>query len=251
MGTWICHLRIAENLLPHFPELDKTLFAFGNLAPDSGIPNETWTKFDPPKEVTHFLRKGEGEDKIHDLVYYREYLADITPQDDIQRYSFRFGYFTHLVCDILWMKYLGTPTKTAFHEMIAEDNLKAWDKIKDDWYGLDQIYNRAHPENLFWRVIHKTPNPPSYLPFINEKALHTQYDHIRKFYGEPDPEFFIERKFPYLNESTMTRVVEDTVKATLLIIEKLKHIETKKLQSSSEILPTEFMLPYQMPLGDL
>ena len=64
------------------------------------------------------------------------------------------------------------------------------------------------------------------------------------------PEFFIERKFPYLNESTMTRIVEDTVKATLLVIEKLKHIEIKNLQSSSEILPTELMLPYQMPLGD-
>ena len=251
MGTWICHLRIAEKLLPNFPELDKTLFAFGNLAPDSGIPNETWTEFDPPKEVTHFLQKGEGEDKVRDLVYYREYLANINPQDDIQRYSFRFGYFVHLICDILWMKYLGPTTKTAFHEMIAEDHLKAWEKIKDDWYGLDQLYNLAHPENLFWQVIHKTPSPPSYLPFINEKALHQQYNHIRRFYGEPDPEYFIERKFPYLNESTMAHIVEDTVKATLLVIEKLKHIENQNLQSSSEILPAEFMLPYQMPLGDL
>jgi hypothetical protein len=251
MGTWICHLRIAEKLLPHFPKLDETLFSFGNLAPDSGIPNETWTEFDPPKEVTHFLRKGEGEDKIHDLEYYREYLADTNSQDDIRLYSFRFGYFTHLICDILWSKYLLKPTKTMCRKMLEEDHLKAWDTIKDDWYGLDQIYNRAHPENLFWQVINKTPNPPSYLPFINEKALHTQYNHIRKFYGEPDPEFFVERKFPYLNESTMTRVVEDTVKATLMVIETLRHIDIKKLQSSSEILPTEFMLSYQMPLGDL
>jgi hypothetical protein len=49
----------------------------------------------------------------------------------------------------------------------------------------------------------------------------------------------------------MTSIVEDTVKATLLVIETLKHIEIKQLQSSSEILPTEFMLPYQMPLGDI
>lgn len=251
MGTWICHLRVAEKLLPHFPEVDKTLFTFGNLAPDSGIPNETWTEFDPPKEVTHFLQKGAGEDMVHDLVYYREYLANLNPREDIQLYSFRFGYFTHLICDILWMKYLGATTKKEFQEMIAVDPLKAWDKIKDDWYGLDQLYNRAHPENLFWRVIHKTPSPPSYLPFVNEKALHQQYNHIRKFYGEPDPIFFVERKFPYLNESTMSRIVEDTVKATLLVIEKLKQIEIQNLQSSSEILPTELMLPYEMPLGDI
>jgi len=48
----------------------------------------------------------------------------------------------------------------------------------------------------------------------------------------------------------MRRVVEDTVKATLFIIEKLKHIEIRKLQSSAEILPAELMRPYEMPLGD-
>ena len=75
-----------------------------------------------------------------------------------------------MICDILWMKYLGETTKKAFHEIIATDKQKAWGTIKDDWYGLDQLYNRAHPENLFWQVIHKTPYPPSYLPFINEKG---------------------------------------------------------------------------------
>lgn len=250
VGTWICHLRIAEKLLPHFPELDKVTFTFGSLAPDSGIPNETWTEFDPPKEVTHFLHKGEGEDMIRDLVYYREYLSNLDPGGDIQKYSFRFGYFTHLICDILWMKYLGSTTKTAFRELIAEDEMKAWGLIKDDWYGLDQLYNRVHPEGLFWQIIHKTPSPPSYLPFINENALHHQYNHIRKFYGEPDPEFFIERKYPYLNEATMTRIVEDTVRATLFAIEKIKASELDGLQSTSEILPAEFMQPREMPLGD-
>ena len=250
MGTWICHLRIAEKLLPFFPELDKTTFTFGNLAPDSGIPNETWTEFDPPKEVTHFLEKGENEDRIRDLLYYREYISNLDPKDDIQKYSFRFGFFTHLICDFLWSKYIGNTTMTVFHEMIEADPLQAWGKIKDDWYGLDQRYNREHPENLFWQVIYKTPSPPSYLPFINEKALHIQYDHIRKFYGEPQPEWFIERKYPYLNESAMRRVVDDTVKATLFIIEKIKHIDIGNLQSSTEILPPEYMLPYEMPLGD-
>jgi hypothetical protein len=251
MGTWICHLRIAEKLLPHFPELDTTLFTFGNLAPDSGIPNETWTEFDPPKEVTHFLHRGEGEDMIRDLVYYREHLTNITPQDDIQKYSFRFGFFTHLICDMLWFKYLDATTKTAFQELIAEDHQKAWGLFKNDWYGIDQVYNHSHPEGLFWQVIHKEANPPSYLPFIKENALHQQYDYIRKFYGEYDAYWFEERKYPYLNESTMSRIVNDTVKAILLIIEKLKHIESENLQSSSEILPKELMLPYDMPLGDV
>ena len=38
MGTWISHLRIAENLLDHFPELDEITFTFGNLSPDATSP---------------------------------------------------------------------------------------------------------------------------------------------------------------------------------------------------------------------
>jgi hypothetical protein len=134
--------------------------------------------------------------------------------------------------------------------MIDEDASKAWGLIKDDWYGLDQRYNRDHPEGLFWQVIHKYPSPPSYLPFVNEKALHTQYDHIRKFYGEPEPGWFIERKFPYLNEITMSRVVEDTTKATLLIVDQLRQQGSGDLKSSIKLLPEEIIRPYKMPLGD-
>ena len=149
------------------------------------------------------------------------------------------------------MKYLNSTTKKAFQKLFEEDHLKAVGMIKDDWYGLDQLYNRIHPGGLFWQVIHKTPYPPSYLPFIKEKALYQQYDHIRKFYGEPDPEFFIKRKYPYLNEATMSRIVGDTVTATLFIVEQLKQIEFDHLQSTAEILPLELMRPYEMPLGDI
>ncbi|MBI2331330.1 MAG: hypothetical protein HYU84_04060 [Chloroflexi bacterium] len=230
---------------------DETTFTFGNLAPDSGIPNETWTEFDPPKEVTHFLEKGEGEGMIRDLVYYREYLADINPQDGIQKYRFRLGFFTHLICDMLWFKYLDATTKTAFQELIAEDYQKAWNLFKKDWYGIDQVYNHTHKDGLFWQVIHKEPNPPSYLPFIREPALHQQYDYIRKFYGEYDPYWFEERKYPYLNESTMNRIVDDTVDATLFILEKIKEADLENLQSTAQVLPREMMLPYKMPLGDI
>jgi len=64
MGTWISHLRIAEQLLTAMPQLDEVAFIYGNLAPDSGLPNADWSAFDPPKEVTHFLRPGEDEGRI-------------------------------------------------------------------------------------------------------------------------------------------------------------------------------------------
>ena len=67
MGTWIAHLRVAENLLPHLGSVDEVAFAYGSLAPDSGLPNADWSAFDPPKEVTHFLRPGEDEGRIKEL----------------------------------------------------------------------------------------------------------------------------------------------------------------------------------------
>jgi hypothetical protein len=194
------------------------------------------------------MEKGEGEDMIRDLDYYREYVAELNPKEGIQKYSFRFGFFTHLICDLLWAKYLMPATKELCRDLLAEDELKAWSAIKEDWYGLDQRYNRAHPEGLFWQVIHKTPSPPSYLPFVNEKALHQQYDHIRRFYGQPDAEWFIERPFPYLNEATMARVVSDTTHATLLILDKIKYTPIDGLKTSLTLLPSDLLLPYASPL---
>ncbi len=251
MGTWICHLRIADRLLAAIPGLDETAFIYGNLAPDSGIPNETWTEFDPPKEVTHYLRKGEGESEIHDLTFYREYVSPLSAQDGLTRYSFIFGYHCHLVCDTLWAKCIGHATHKIYAEEIAADKYKAWDRIKDDWYGLDQIYLRDHPENAFWRVVAVTPDPPSYLPFIKKAALSQQLDHIRKFYGQPDAQWFIQRPYPYLNEGTMTRMVNQIIEAILYLQPKLKNIlELDSYKSSADILPEKWIRPFQAPLGD-
>jgi hypothetical protein len=67
LGTWITHLRLAERLLDLFPSLDEASFAFGNLAPDSGVPNEDRTEFVPPKERTHFFDRHQGEEAVRDL----------------------------------------------------------------------------------------------------------------------------------------------------------------------------------------
>jgi len=251
MGTWISHLRIAENLLPHFPGLDEVTFAFGNLSPDSGIPNADWTEFDPPKEVTHFLRKGEGEHAIHDLVFYEQYVANLKPEDDIELYSFRLGYFFHLICDILWAKRIAAATKRDFKELFETKPKEAVGIIKDDWYGLDQLYVRDHPENLFWRVILPSPYPPSYLPFVKNEALHHQYAHIRKYYSQQEDQWFLSLPYHYLNEKTMTRMVNDSIEIVLLVHGKLQGIRNlANLKSSVNLLPESLIAPYEQPIGN-
>ena len=251
MGTWISHLRIAENLLQHFPELDEVTFTFGNLSPDSGIPNAEWTEFDPPKEVTHFLRKGEEEFAIHDFLYYRQYLANIKPADDIQLYSFRLGYFFHLICDIMWARRIVSATRRQFKELFENDKKKAVSLVKDDWYGQDQLYVRDHPEHIFWRVIMTNPYPPSYLPFFKVEALHHQYDHIRKFYSEQEDQWFLSIPYQYLNETMMTRIVNESTEAILIVYENVKTLKNfDGFESSVNLLPERLTVPYKEPLGN-
>ena len=251
MGTWISHLRIAENLLDHFPELDEITFTFGNLSPDSGIPNANWTEFDPPKEVTHFLQKGDGEHAIHDLVFYKQYLANISPEDDRKLYSFRLGYFFHLICDIIWAKRIWYASKIAYQNELEINKSETIEKIKTDWYGLDQLYVRDHKDCSFWYGIVPNPNPPSYLPFVKDKALHQQYDYIRKFYSEPEGDWFSSLPFHYLNQNTMSRIVDESIEAVLIVYEKVRDMENLDgLKSSLSLLPETLTTPYQFRLGN-
>lgn len=244
-------MRVAEKVLNLMPGLDEVTFTFGSLAPDSGIPNEDWTEFDPPKEVTHFLQKGQGEDAIHDLLFYERYLAEIEPESDRKAYSFRLGYFFHLICDIMWAKRIVAATKHQFKTLFDEDRNKAVSTVKGDWYGLDQLYVRDHPQHSFWRVIMPNLDPPSYLPFIQEQALHHQYNYIRKFYSEPDDQWFLSLPYRYLNQETMTRMVNDSVEAILLVHQKLQQMTTLDGRKSGvTLLPETLTSPYQTPLGN-
>lgn len=251
MGTWISHLRITENLLVVLPGLDEAAFTCGNLAPDSGIPNADWTQFDPPKTVTHYLNPGEGEERIRDLEFYRAHLAGLAPEDDPARYSFVLGYFFHLLCDHLWSRRIVSTSKQAYAALLSERGSKGWDVLKDDWYGLDQVYVRDHPESLFWRVLMRVPNPLQYLPFVPAAALGQQLDYIRKFYSEPDASWVLDRPYPYLSAATMDRYVADATGALLVLHARLSAAPPPDGAASAlRLLPAEMVAPYPAPLGD-
>ena len=251
MGTWISHLRIAENLLPYLPGVDEVAFAYGSLAPDSGRPNADWTAFDPPKEVTHFLYRGEGENNIRDYLFYQQYLAPVMASVDNLLYSFRLGYFFHLLSDSLWSRKIGTTTVKAYEKEISSDAGQAWDNIKADWYGLDHLYVQARRECLFWRVIATGDWPPSRLPYISDAAYHQQLDYIRKFYSQPEPEWLAPRRYPYLNGKTMERIIADSTNTLVQIWEQHPCFEELSISETAlTLLPDEALQPYEMPLGD-
>jgi hypothetical protein len=244
-------LRIAEQLIPHLDRVDEIAFTFGSLAPDSGIPNEDWTQFDPPKSVTHFLIKGQGEADIHDLEFYRGYLQNVNVENDPQMYSFRLGYFYHLLSDRVFSLRIGKLTKSLFKELLAEKGLDWENEVKHDWYGLDHRYVNETRDSLFWRIFFPTPNIPSYVPFVPEVAMHQQWDYIREFYSESNDYWLEDRPYPYLNAATMKRHVEDTAAALLKIDARMKEGDVQvEGQTILALLNEDELAPYTPPLGD-
>jgi hypothetical protein len=218
MATWIAHLRIAENFLAQFPDLDAAQFAIGNVAPDSGIPDEKLEKFDPPPQVTHFKRSDSIHKDIADLDFYRGYLADVPPQD-MPRFSFRLGYFFHLIADNLWTILVGKPTEAQYSDQFAADKNFIWE-VKGDWYGLDQIYVREHPNCLFWRVfLYACPfnlaegkADSADLDFLPPEALSRQLEYIKTFYQRRDEKIdeMCARPMIYLSADRMDSFVLET-----------------------------------------
>jgi len=241
MATWIAHLRIAENLLERIPALDPGQFAIGNIAPDSGIPDKDWEKFSPPPEVTHFKRSASIHKDIADLDFYRDYLADVSP-DDINRFSFRLGYFFHLVTDNLWTLQVGKPTSERFAEQFAADEKFIWE-VKKDWYGLDHIYVREHPGSLYWRIFLNAKPAPVYLDFLPPEAISRHTGFVKKYYQMDNEEIqeMITRPKVYLSKEEMDGFIEDASDQLYAIYRILwpKPPALDGISSSLELLKTE------------
>jgi hypothetical protein len=253
MGTWITHLRIAEILFIQIPGLDEAQFTYGNLAPDSGLPNSDWTQFEPPREVTHCYLAGQDEGEVQDLVFYTHHVESDTLASHPEKYSFLLSYYCHLLCDHLWWNKIGAPTK-ALNASLFENHTKgeAWGLIKDDWYGLDHLYVKERPDSLFWRVLMKTPNPVIPLPTIPQAAFAHQMDYIKSYYSQPDESRVLARPFPFLNRPTVDQFIQDVCIITMKVLRKFPLLPRPFLQKSAvELLTKKEFSPFPPPLGDV
>ena len=209
MATWITHLRIAENVLVWLPGLEAGPFAVGNIAPDSGIPDANWEKFNPDPKITHFSGRSISP-QIADLDFYNLYLLPLKDQPlDAATFSFRLGYFFHLVTDNLWSVNIGNPTHEKYAAQFAADP-KFIGEVKEDWYGQDFIYVMNHPGCLFWTVFLAAEPDTAGLDFLPLEAVRQRVEFIKTFYQRRDEEIqkAIARPMVYLSAEEMDRFVE-------------------------------------------
>lgn len=64
MATWMVHLRIADKLLNKISDLTYAEYIVGNMAPDSGVPNDDWSVFTPSSNASHFMTYGSDGIKV-------------------------------------------------------------------------------------------------------------------------------------------------------------------------------------------
>ncbi|MBN1311337.1 MAG: zinc dependent phospholipase C family protein [Anaerolineae bacterium] len=239
MATWIVHLRLAEELLALIDDLDEASFAIGNIAPDSGIPDENWEKFDPPAEVLHFGGKSGKGQPCADLEFYRQHLEPLSQWDENrEQFSFLLGYFFHLITDNLWSEEIGKPTRERFAAEAEADPKFVW-KVKHDWYGLDFKYVREHPDSLLWRVFLDCQYTGNYLDFLQREAIHQRVEYIKEMYQKTDDEteqWYRDMPGIYLTEKEMDRFIETSTAQLFAIYQHLQRdLDTSGCSTALEL----------------
>lgn len=217
MATWIAHLRVGENILKRDFSLEVAPFLIGNIGPDSGVPNEDWSSFNPPKKVTHWLDENKKTDAAR---FWNKYLSNLEVKEDKERYSFLLGYYVHLLTDIQWSKLYSKKKELQLYKNgLEKDSNFIW-TIEKDWYGLDYLYLSKNPQSMFFTVFKNVKQVPDYLDYFPKGAFEIQVKYITEFYLGENEE--TKENFIYLTEQEMDNFIKEaTDKIESILKEKL------------------------------
>ena len=209
MASWMVHLRIADRLLDSLPGLSAVDFVVGNIAPDSGVPNEDGTTFTPSTAVTHFRVDPANPRAIQIPVFVERYFipvqrASYTPAQN----SFFLGYLVHLLTDRLWSANVLTALMERFPDQGQADRQGLIARAKEDWYDLDYKYLRRHPGFRAFRIYSGAVGyKNTFMSEFAPDAFDNRRQYITSFYLEENDH--LDREYPYLNEAQMDSFVLD------------------------------------------
>lgn len=223
MASWMIHLRIADKLLDKLNNITTTEFIMGNIAPDSGVPNEDWSVFTPSSELSHFKDetldgwKNINIDKFINAHFMKEHINGYTKKE----YSFFLGYYTHLLTDIEWVKQVCQPSEEKFADLCKElGRVNFIWTLKKDWYDLDFLYLKKNPDFRAFRLYEQAKDFKNvFMDIFADDAFENRRQYITGFYlaGRED----LEREYPYLDETQTEDFVERTVDIIMSQIQKL------------------------------
>lgn len=218
MASWMIHLRMADKLLTQISGLSELEFIMGSIAPDSGVPNEDWSAFSPDTALSHFKDSAIQNGKGISIQKFME--RHFTPSQqreyDRQQFSFFLGYLTHLLTDILWADEIFQPAIRRFPARTQE----AVALVKKDWYDLDFLYLRQHPDFHAFHVFRNAAGfLNTYMDMFRPDAFDNRRQYITGFYLGPREG--LDNPYLYLTAEEADLFLEDACARIMKDLEKL------------------------------
>ncbi|MCH4886275.1 hypothetical protein EZV73_01780 [Acidaminobacter sp. JC074] len=225
MATWMTHLRIAENLLEDF-DLPVETFLVGNIAPDSGVPNEDWSVFTPSKDISHWKCDKDlnrsMKMKINPDAFWTSHLEGEKFEILTEEQSFLLGYYCHLLTDFMWSELIReNRRKNEVLDKELKNNPKFTWEVKKDWYGLDFEYLKKNSSNIMTDTFKNINASDDYLDYFPKGAFTYRIEEIKKYYltDEARPK----RPGLYLSEDELNdfiRLTSESLKERLSFLQK-------------------------------
>ena len=221
MASWMVHLRITDKLLDELYNLPYTEFVVGNIAPDSGIPNDDWSVFTPSGDVSHFKTTDvDGLKDIHLDEYVEQYFSiEQRKQYNSKQKSFYLGYLTHLLTDMMWANLIVRPSKDKFNYLYENDRTEWIWTLKKDWYDLDFLYIRKNPNFRAFSIYKNAVGfLNEYIDFFSTDAFDNRREYITSFYSKEKDD--LEREYTYLKEKEMEQFVNESTEIICNILKE-------------------------------
>ena len=212
MASWIIHLRVAQELIERTKLDCETEFIMGNIAPDSGVPNEDGSGFIPSSEVSHYNQKDESGIKgVQEELFVRDYLMEEQRKKYTkEQYTFYLGYLIHLITDKLWAGKIAYSAKSQMEDLFRENNEEFWRFVKRDWYDLDFLYLKKNPDFKAFQIYEKTSGfKNTFLDFFAEDALENRKEFILSFYHDGVEK--VKERETYISSKELDVFVSDSV----------------------------------------
>ncbi len=212
MASWMVHFRIADALLDMTEGLSQVEFIFGNIAPDSGVPNADWSAFTPSSDISHFkTTDADGLKEIHLEDYVKAYLREEQYKEyTAKERSFYLGYLIHLLTDMEWVGMVVRPSKEKFRELYDRDRNEWIWTLKKDWYDLDFLYLQEHPDFRAFCLYERAVGfRNEFLDFFAPDAFENRREYICGFYRAGREG--LDREYPYLTRQEMDAFVKGCV----------------------------------------
>lgn len=229
MASWMIHLRITEGLLENINNLDEQTFIMGNLAPDSGVPNKDYTAYTPHSWVSHFKEEGKtSHTDIHPEWFVEQFLTEEQIKNYTKKqYSFYLGYLCHLLTDMLWGREIWHPCKELHKEELEENKDKFVRKVKGDWYDLNFLYLKKHPDFSMFQSLKEIGNfENTFMEIFQPNAFEDRKNSIIEFYERKKEG--LEREYPYLTKERADNFVTEGVVQVLKALKAYGVIDNRE-----------------------